>query len=56
MRGATLPVADIRAGKFISIHAPHAGSDLIGFHFVPSQGISIHAPHAGSDPVDPAGH
>ena len=34
---------------FISIHAPHAGSDCGGPVWLFASGISIHAPHAGSD-------
>ena len=33
----------------ISIHAPHAGSDLDAVTTPPEPVISIHAPHAGSD-------
>ena len=37
--------------KSISIHAPHAGSDLTAARSAcDSANISIHAPHAGSDP------
>ncbi len=49
MRGATLHEPHAVGAVRISIHAPHAGSDLgslcDGYGFV----ISIHAPHAGSD-------
>ena len=49
MRGATADSADFDNYLRISIHAPHAGSDLKKsidkFKFL----ISIHAPHAGSD-------
>ena len=34
----------------ISIHAPHAGSDIREFYGMKAIVISIHAPHAGSDP------
>ena len=49
MRGATYIslVDDYRL--LISIHAPHAGSDVKKRGFYPMQRISIHAPHAGSD-------
>ena len=49
MRGAT-PGGDERTGLvYISIHAPHAGSDIIGKLKAAGINISIHAPHAGSD-------
>ena len=49
MRGATFGWDKIVKGFIISIHAPHAGSD-IGFRSaLPLCQISIHAPHAGSD-------
>ena len=38
-----------RITHFISIHAPHAGSDFIDGTISGSKIISIHAPHAGSD-------
>ena len=40
-----------RRGIQISIHAPHAGSDLQIRRMLHSPRISIHAPHAGSDVV-----
>ena len=49
MRGAThSPVARILL-DIISIHAPHARSDLTLGVFTESLDISIHAPHARSD-------
>jgi len=49
MRGATklgiLPVQLLP----ISIHAPHAGCDLIAEMGYNAIAISIHAPHAGCD-------
>ena len=49
MRGATLRDKYFSRGKDISIHAPHARSDL-SFRFSHSANpISIHAPHARSD-------
>ena len=51
MRGATNKIIDVRNVCKISIHAPHAGSD-VGREFIDEEkGISIHAPHAGSDSV-----
>ena len=49
MRGATLAGRYYRYVLKISIHAPHAGSDLIIENADTTQVISIHAPHAGSD-------
>ena len=51
MRGAThIPAADIHIKKQISIHAPHARSDIkIGADSSGLRKISIHAPHARSD-------
>ena len=50
MRGATHLSSDSRATRKISIHAPHAGSDVssLNSYLFPAY-ISIHAPHAGSD-------
>ena len=49
MRGATVcDCPDVGSGR-ISIHAPHAGSDLLLHKFRVDVIISIHAPHAGSD-------
>ena len=50
MRGATnIVIRTIRHYR-ISIHTPHAGSDLAGQgHGVDVAHISIHTPHAGSD-------
>ena len=51
MRGATATSATVFTFVIISIHAPHAGRDLLAFFiFVCSFFISIHAPHAGRDP------
>ena len=49
MRGATnKPIkADYR--RIISIHTPHAGSDVIKSSIDSLYSISIHTPHAGSD-------
>ena len=49
MRGATQRADGIAPMLTISIHAPHAGSDVVLMLFVVSFVISIHAPHAGSD-------
>ena len=50
MRGATLPPAVQLERYLISIHAPHARSDLpVVLADVGSCAISIHAPHARSD-------
>ena len=50
MRGATLKFENKAILEQISIHTPHAGSDLVGalvaFNVLT---ISIHTPHAGSD-------
>ena len=35
----------------ISIHTPHAGSDVLALPFMMPSRISIHTPHAGSDTV-----
>jgi hypothetical protein len=43
--------ARIELQRAISIHAPHAGSDLRRTISTVGYGISIHAPHAGSDRV-----
>ena len=39
----------IGLSQMISIHAPHAGSDVLGSVVAGIPMISIHAPHAGSD-------
>ena len=53
MRGATTKVYTFPACMTISIHTPHAGSDL-GIRFGhPRWSISIHTPHAGSDTGQP---
>ncbi len=49
MRGATSDVPHPVVKNFISIHAPHAGSDVRTRLQWPVPAISIHAPHAGSD-------
>ena len=49
MRGATQIKPPMSAYFFISIHAPHAGSDLVHSTDGGGRSISIHAPHAGSD-------
>ena len=51
MRGATTSKRWCRRIRWISIHAPHAGSDCSGLVSGPKRRISIHAPHAGSDRV-----
>ena len=40
---------DIFITAVISIHTPHAGSDIFTFKISKSGWISIHTPHAGSD-------
>ncbi len=49
MRGATACFYSCHPVHFISIHAPHAGSDPFTLLFFQCHLISIHAPHAGSD-------
>ncbi len=50
MRGATRVSWSQSMFRAISIHAPHAGSDIKGIYRLRRDGtISIHAPHAGSD-------
>ena len=49
MRGATVKGRLSCLRPAISIHAPHAGSDMLGKCQRESLRISIHAPHAGSD-------
>ena len=50
MRGATISWRYKTMSKYISIHAPHARSDLPPACAAnPHQHISIHAPHARSD-------
>ena len=50
MRGVTVHIeVGHKKGYFISIHTPHAGSDIVQkINFV-IHAISIHTPHAGSD-------
>ena len=50
MRGATSQTKNLRSCQTISIHAPHAGRDVVAKEFPKSTiTISIHAPHAGRD-------
>ena len=49
MRGATIENLIKSTGLFISIHAPHARSDISDSSFFSQLFISIHAPHARSD-------
>ena len=49
MRGATWVSVLLSPYSKISIHAPHAGSDVPHLVGLDGQLISIHAPHAGSD-------
>ena len=49
MRGATTQTNSMRAGRRISIHAPHAGCDGLCRQHAGKHPISIHAPHAGCD-------
>ena len=49
MRGATTLVFKDFIVLLISIHAPHARSDLILYDVITHLDISIHAPHARSD-------
>ena len=49
MRGATLSVRPRSSNLPVSIHAPHAGRDLIKDRLYRSVNVSIHAPHAGRD-------
>ena len=49
MRGATAALSYDHEQIPISIHAPHAGSDLTQMAKASRTRISIHAPHAGSD-------
>ena len=52
MRGATLGTLCHTAHVRISIHAPHARSDILAIVFAYLLEISIHAPHARSDEGD----
>ena len=53
MRGATVYVRFSRMLSRISIHAPHAGRDVVhALHDLVCIDISIHAPHAGRDPAE----
>ena len=46
-------VVEIVPGVYISIHAPHAGRDLVVRPvIVRAVNISIHAPHAGRDGLE----
>ncbi len=49
MRGATEDMREPTGGPHISIHAPHAGRDMVRIRDVLAGSISIHAPHAGRD-------
>ena len=49
MRGATVLSLVDSGYQLISIHAPHARSDLLEQHVETVNDISIHAPHARSD-------
>ena len=50
MRGVTTARKGVVAVMTISIHTPHAGSDVAVRGAVEAHiGISIHTPHAGSD-------
>ena len=49
MRGATPPACAANPHQHISIHAPHARSDVQDRHRQILFRISIHAPHARSD-------
>ena len=52
MRGATFYRTVTIKNAYISIHAPHAGSDIYSWDTSLSGAtISIHAPHAGSDRI-----
>ena len=52
MRGATNADLGLRQFTGISIHAPHARSDLRAYRARHAPHISIHAPHARSDPTE----
>ena len=54
MRGATIFGFRAAPSVDISIHAPHAGSDVLDITMRAASRISIHAPHAGSDHIRPA--
>ena len=49
MRGVTRPDYFVATALDISIHTPHAGSDVTYSITLSGMGISIHTPHAGSD-------
>ena len=49
MRGATRDSFNRQVRVGISIHAPHAGRDILAYNKSIKRGISIHAPHAGRD-------
>ena len=50
MRGATRAAASVLGVSVISIHAPHAGRDIVvRVEVLVHLHISIHAPHAGRD-------
>ena len=52
MRGATAAKPFPYPDHVISIHAPHAGSDIYNNVDYAAHVISIHAPHAGSDATE----
>ena len=49
MRGATELFVPQRDEVIVSIHAPHAGRDVILDEYADIKPVSIHAPHAGRD-------
>ena len=49
MRGATISIIHPELTLNVSIHAPHAGRDLVKPHAHAFVRVSIHAPHAGRD-------
>ena len=49
MRGATFCVEKSTQMQPVSIHAPHAGRDIVTPITQDKDGVSIHAPHAGRD-------
>ena len=56
IRGATASGSLSQLTTFISIHAPHTGSDEEAAQFRDDQAISIHAPHTGSDKPQKCNH
>ena len=49
MRGATITTKTNALIQIVSIHAPHAGRDLVAPGGFKNIFVSIHAPHAGRD-------